>query len=202
MIRLVWRGFTAEFTFLFAMTVTFCLLTDETGLSTLALSACILHESGHLLAFALTGVKPRAIVFELCGIRLIPPERRPPFLKELLIQSGGILMNFILCALCLLIKDGQGGAAHFLLGCFSLLPLRTLDGGAIVRLLTDRFLPLRFSRFPDFLDTAVTVLLCLLCLTLLLTGKFPLTLTVFSGGLLGSLFGGAFTRLKRKRCKL
>lgn len=202
MIRFVWRGFTAEFTFLFAATVTFCLLTDQTGLSTLALSACILHEGGHLLAFALTGIKPRAIVFELCGIRLIPPVCRPPFGKELFIQSGGILMNFLLGSLCLCFQDEQGSAAHFLLGIFSLLPLHTLDGGALVRLLTDRFLPPHLSRIPDILDIAVTLLLCLFCGVLVCAGTFPLTLAVFSGGLLGSLFGGVITRIGRKRRKI
>lgn len=60
MIRFVWRGFTLELTFLFAATVAFCLLTDESGVSVLALSACLLHETGHLFAFCLTGHKPRA----------------------------------------------------------------------------------------------------------------------------------------------
>lgn len=202
MIRFVWRGFTAELTFLFAATVTFCLLTDETGLSTLALSACILHEGGHLLAFALVGVKPRAIVFELCGIRLIPPLCRPPFIKELFIQSGGVLMNFLLGALCLLIRDERGSSAHFLLGGFSLLPLHTLDGGALAKLLTERFLPPHLWRIPDILNTTVTVLLCLFCGALFAAGVFPLTLAAFSGGLLGSLSSGLFARLKAKRRKM
>lgn len=89
MIRFVWRGFTLELTFLFAATVAFCLLTDESGVSVLALSACLLHETGHLFAFCLTGHKPRAMVFELTGIRLTPSERQPGFAQNLLIQSGG-----------------------------------------------------------------------------------------------------------------
>ena len=87
MIRFVWRGFTLELTFLFAATVAFCLLTDESGVSVLALSACLLHETGHLLAFCLTGHKPRAMVFELTGIRLTPPERLPCKKEILAIRS-------------------------------------------------------------------------------------------------------------------
>ena len=93
MIRFVFGGFTVEFTFLFAATVTFCLLTDESGVSALAMSACLLHELGHLLAFAAAGSRPRAMVFELTGIRLVPPERAPGFAQNLLIQSGGVLAN-------------------------------------------------------------------------------------------------------------
>lgn len=198
MIRFVWRGFAVEFTFFFAAAVTFCLLTDQSGISTLAFLACILHEGGHLLAFAAVGVKPRAMIFELCGIRLIPPAQKPPFHKELLIQSGGVLMNFLLAGLSGLAADQTAAAVHLLLACFSLLPLKTLDGGQLLRLLTERFLPPSFWRIPDLLDTVVSLLICLFCGILLFTGHHPLTLLVFSTGLLGSLSAGILLRAKKR----
>lgn len=202
MIRFLFGGFRLDFTFLFAATVTFCLLTDETGLSTLAFSACILHEGGHLLLFALTGVTPQAMIFELCGIRLVPPLNKPPFFKELLIQSGGVLMNGLLGTLSLASGDPTAAAVHLLLAGFSLLPLKTLDGGQILRLLLEQFLPPRFWCIADWIDVLTTFLISAFCLYLLCSGRYPLTLLVFSGGLLGSLSLVLFRHLFKRRSKL
>jgi len=199
MIRFVWRGFTLEFTFLFAATVAFCLLTDESGVSILALSACLLHETGHLLAFCLTGYRPRAMVFELTGIRLIPSERLPGFAQNLLIQSGGVLANLICGAVFWLFHRNSAAAVHIILACFSMLPLRTLDGGQILlAVLTRRSLD-RGERASYLIDILTTAALCACCLYMLFSGRRSLTMVIFSGGLTASLFAGLLSKLRRKR---
>lgn len=199
MIRFVWRGFTLEFTFLFAATVAFCLLTDESGVSILALSACLLHEIGHLLAFCLTGYRPRAMVFELTGIRLIPSERLPGFAQNLLIQSGGVLANLICGAVFWLFHRNSAAAVHIILGCFSLLPLRTLDGGQILFAVLTRRSPDRGERVSYLIDILTTAALCACCLYMLFSGRRSLTMVIFSGGLTASLFAGLLSKLRRKR---
>lgn len=199
MIRFVWRGFTLEFTFLFAATVAFCLLTDESGVSILALSACLLHEIGHLLAFCLTGYRPRAMVFELTGIRLIPSERLPGFAQNLLIQSGGVLANLICGAVFWLFHRNSAAAVHIILACFSLLPLRTLDGGQILFAVLTRRSPDRGERVSYLIDILTTAALCACCLYMLFSGRRSLTMVIFSGGLTASLFAGLLSKLRRKR---
>ena len=199
MIRFVWRGFTLELTFLFAATVAFCLLTDESGVSVLALSACLLHETGHLFAFCLTGHKPRAMVFELTGIRLTPPERQPGFAQNLLIQSGGVLANLICGAAFYLFHRYSAAAVHIVLACFSLLPLRTLDGGQLLLAVLARRSPDRGERISYLIDILTTVVLCACCLYMLFSGRQSLTMVIFSGGLTASLFAGLLSKLRRRK---
>ena len=199
MIRFVFGGFTVEFTFLFAATVTFCLLTDESGVSALAMSACLLHELGHLLAFAAAGSRPRAMVFELTGIRLVPPERAPGFAQNLLIQSGGVLANLACGAAFWASGFSTAAAVHLALACFSLLPLRTLDGGQILSAVLTRYAPVRGARAAAFLDAAATAALCALCGYMLFSGSRSVTMLVFSGGLAASLSGGLLCGLSRRR---
>ena len=199
MIRFVWRGFTLDLTFLFAATVAFCLLTDESGVSILALSACLLHETGHLLAFCLTGHKPRAMVFELTGIRLVPPERLPGFAQNLLIQSGGVLANLICGAVFCLLHRYSAAAVHIVLACFSLLPLRTLDGGQLLLAVLTRRSPDRGERVACLIDILTTAALCACCLYMLFSGRQSLTMVIFSGGLTASLFAGLLSKLRRRK---
>ena len=62
MIRFVWRGFTIELTFLFAATVAFCLLTDESGVSVLALRSKVPLIPVYIAGKYRIGGKLRAIV--------------------------------------------------------------------------------------------------------------------------------------------
>ena len=183
MIRFVWRGFTLELTFLFAATVAFCLLTDESGVSVLALSACLLHETGHLFAFCLTGHKPRAMVFELTGIRLTPSERLPSFAQNLLIQSGGVLANLICGAAFYLFHRYSAAAVHIVL---------------LLAVLTRRS-PDRGERISYLIDILTTAALCACCLYMLFSGRQSLTMVIFSGGLTASLFAGLLSKLRRRK---
>lgn len=199
MIRFVWRGFSVEVTFLFAATVTFCLLTDESGVSVLALSACFFHETGHLIAFRLTGYRPRALIFELCGIRLVPPGKKPAFWENLFVQSGGVLMNFICGSVFFLLNKPTGAAVHLLLAAFSLLPLSTLDGGQLLSAVLSEWMPVRGAWICLAADLLTTAVLCALCLFTLFSGGRSLTMLVFSGGLCASLFTEVLRVLRDRR---
>jgi len=100
------------------------------------LSALLLHETGHLLAALITGIKMKVLSFSCFGIRLvresgimISPKR------ELLVYLGGPVMN--LCCFLLLWCLGKEVLCiiHLLLGLFQLLPIGALDGGCMLRLL-------------------------------------------------------------------
>lgn len=164
-----------------------------------ALSACLLHETGHLFAFCLTGHKPRAMVFELTGIRLTPSERLPSFAQNLLIQSGGVLANLICGAAFYLFHRYSAAAVHIVLACFSLLPLRTLDGGQLLLAVLTRRSPDRGERISYLIDILTTAALCACCLYMLFSGRQSLTMVIFSGGLTASLFAGLLSKLRRRK---
>ena len=75
MLRFKLFGVFIEVDFWFVALVTFFLLTDQTGVSVFALLACFIHELGHLIMFFAVGYTPKALVFELTGIRLVKPEQ-------------------------------------------------------------------------------------------------------------------------------
>ena len=201
MIRFVLRGFSVEITFLFVVTVVFCLISDQTGIAAMALFACFLHECGHLLAFCLTGHMPRALIFELTGIRLVPPVSYPGFLGALFIQSAGILVNLTMAVLCRALSQETAAAVHLLLGLFNALPLSTLDGGQILLLLLTKWFPVKGASVCTAVDGICTALLCVGCILMFLNDRGNLTLLIFSGGLLSALAGGIFGKRKHRRAK-
>ncbi len=163
----------------------------------MALCACFLHECGHLAAFLATGYPPRALVFELTGIRLVPPEHCPRFWHALLIQSAGILTNGVMAITLYWFGRETASAVHFLLGCFSALPLATLDGGQIVLLVLIRLFPVHGESIARKIDFICTGLLCAACVWMFLSGCGNLTLLIFSGGLISALAGELFSRRKK-----
>ena len=187
---MIFGAFTVKITFLFVVTVAFCLISDPTGIAALALLACFLHECGHLAAFLLTGYIPRALIFELTGIRLVPPGDCPRFFCALFIHSAGILTNGIMAAGLYWLGYETAAAVHFLLGCFSALPLATLDGGQIVLLILTRLFPMRGALAAWGIDLACTGVLCAGCIWMFLIDRGNLTLLIFSGGLISALVGG------------
>ena len=163
MLRFKLAGFPVTVDFLFVGTVTLFLLTDRSGISAMALLACFVHETGHLLAFLLVGYTPRGIVFELTGIRLIKPEQELCPGREAIVQAAGSAVNF---AVFFLLSGSLGGISHkslfavthLLLGCFQLLPLSSLDGGKLLALAAGRLwgerAAYRIGTAADFLTLA------------------------------------------------
>lgn len=123
--------------------------------------AALLHESGHLLAFAVQKTPPLELHFRLGGIRLVPPDDPLPFSGELLTLLGGSLMS-LFCG-CLL-QPAPTALPHFFTGVFSLLPLPGLDGGEILSLFWSRFLPDKESLRRKFQRT---IAFCLILVFLL-----------------------------------
>ncbi len=160
MIEFSVKGVKVRFTFWFFAVITVMLLIDRTGLSLMGLVACMLHELGHLLMFFLVGHTPREISFEASGIRLCKTSPLICYPKELLVLLSGSAVNLLLCLVFYLFLPTPGGllfaAVHLVLGLFNLLPVGTLDGGRIVRLL------LLLKLTPDRADRICVILSCLI----------------------------------------
>lgn len=113
---------------------------DGTGLTRLSLWCAVLHESGHVAAYAVLcrrlprlRVSPAGICLSMRGV-LLPPQ------KELVLAAAGPLANLACCASALLVMELYGysyrgywfAAVSLLLGTANLLPLPGLDGQRIL----------------------------------------------------------------------
>lgn len=143
------------------------LLPQEMLLRTLA--ACLLHESAHFLALALTGQRPELLRISAAGLRLeLRAAAICPLHKSILILAAGPAANFLAAALLYAAGVPEGGGANLALALFNLLPYRSTDGGTLLHLLLEhRFLessperPQQILRAISFLTTAAAAeLLC------------------------------------------
>lgn len=121
-----------------ALTVWFAAVNGP-GLLAMVLSAAALHELGHWLALRLCGAEVRSLRIGLLGAVLEADCARLSYGRELAAVLAGPGMN-LLCAWAFsrLGPPGVEAAvgAHLVLGGFNLLPLRPLDGGRALYLLT------------------------------------------------------------------
>lgn len=113
--------------------ITLFLLLDRTGLGSLGLAVCAIHELGHLLAFLLLRRIPACLSLEWNGIRLEEPREgltSQEWLFVLLSGSGiNLLFFFLLTAFG---RVGVFAAMHLVVGLYNLLPLPGLDGGRLL----------------------------------------------------------------------
>lgn len=117
--------------------ITLFLLLDRTGLGSLGLAVCAIHELGHLLAFLLLRRIPACLSLEWNGIRLEEPREGLTSREWLFVLLAGSLLNllFFLLLLPLLTAPSRAGvfaAMHLVVGLYNLLPLPGLDGGRLL----------------------------------------------------------------------
>ncbi len=104
----------------------------------IALSA-VLHECGHILAFSALGLDMPHISPVARGVRLVSP-RQLSYREELIIATGGPLINFLIWVIGLLWRGrvtalSAFGDANLLTALCNLVPLADLDGERILRCL-------------------------------------------------------------------
>ena len=205
MIRFRIFGLSIRVDFLFVALITFFLLTDQSGVSVIALLACFIHETAHLLAFFAVGYTPRALIFELTGIRLVKPAQELSPFRDAIVQLAGsaanLLVFLLLCGSLHAVSYWSIFAVtHLLLGIFNLLPLKCLDGGKLLELCC---LPLlgehATERITSAADLFTTLVLLGVALYTLLSGERSMTLLFFSGGLSVAALARLRPLLGRKR---
>lgn len=97
--------------FSFAATVTLMLCFCDEAVVLTALSASLLHESGHLFFLTLFGCAPITVSLSAFGMRIDRPSHsRLSFKKEVAVALGGIFFNILgalLFTLCAIICKGN-----------------------------------------------------------------------------------------------
>ena len=134
-----------KFNFSFFAVIAFLIFADSSGMAVLSLTACILHEGGHLLAMALCGIYPDKITFYGGGIAIskIGMEQMS-YIRRLVILSAGCTVNFLISSLCLAFPENEMiqifSAVNLLIGIFNALPIGYFDGARILEVLLVRFM--------------------------------------------------------------
>lgn len=162
-------GVEVHIKFMFVAMVTIFLLVDKTGISVIALLACLIHELGHVVMFYLVGYKPISLSFDLTGICLTKPTAQLSYVKEVLVQLAGSTTNFIVFALlCGTISEVSYSSifatTHLIICIFNLLPLKSFDGGKLLEITLLRIMSIKTTvRVCTFIDLA--------CIFILLTAS-------------------------------
>ena len=134
-----------KFNFSFFAVIAFLIFADTSGMAVLSLTACILHEGGHLLAMALCGIYPDKITFYGGGIAIdkLGMEQISDC-RRLFILAAGCTVNFLISSVCLFTPENEMlqvfSAVNLLIGIFNALPIGYFDGARILEILLVRFM--------------------------------------------------------------
>ena len=145
--------------FSFLATVALLTLSETSASVFMSLMSCFLHETGHLLAMFLFGVKVKKIILYGAGIKIIRGYSLKEKKKEFIILISGCLMNIIMFLLFFFLKGDSFktfSVINLVTAIFNILPIKSLDGGAILLLLTEEK-PHLFT-FVNILTTIITPL--------------------------------------------
>ncbi len=158
---LIKSSFKTSISIKFSFLATVALLTlSETSASVfMSLMSCFLHETGHLLAMFLFGVDVKKIVLYGAGIKIIRGYSLKEKKKEFIILISGCLMNITMFLLFFFLKGDSFrtfAVINLVTAIFNILPIKSLDGGAIILLLTEEK-PQLFT-FVNILTTIITPL--------------------------------------------
>lgn len=134
------RGVRIEITFLFVAFITFIISLKVPANVLITVVSSLLHEAGHLFAMFLVNNRPKAVKFEMVGMNIIRQENIKISTKEeIVISLGGPFVNFInlmLSCFSLCFCENQliliCACINLILMSFNLLPIKSLDGGAIL----------------------------------------------------------------------
>ncbi len=126
--------------FSFFAVIALFLLLDSTGFGIMALAACAVHESAHLLVMTAFGISADEITFYGAGIRIT--SARTEFAKpsvKALILSAGCAVNFAAAVLFYYFGNYPAAAVNLFTGAFNLLPIGELDGAGLLKIILIRF---------------------------------------------------------------
>jgi len=138
----------------------------------LILICSLMHETGHIAAMYIFGIRPESLTFCGGGISLSENALRCSVPKRAVILLSGCFVDLVSAAVSILLgHKGMFAAVHIILGVFNLLPFRYFDGGRLYTELT--------GKEPSLLMKAAAMLLLgIIASVSLLHGNIPLSLIV------------------------
>lgn len=111
---------------------------DKSGMLLFGMVSATLHELGHLTAMLLLpGQAPSEVSLTPFGIRIKNAPLAEFMSGSITVLAGGSAVNFLLAAATLPFAP-RLSSLNFVMGAMNLLPVETLDGGGIARILLYR----------------------------------------------------------------
>lgn len=179
-------GVNIRIDFMFTALVTIFLLVDKSGMSVIALLACIIHELGHVAMFFFVGYRPTELAFELTGIRLTKPTVSLNYTKEVMVQLAGSGVNFLVFALLCstttsITTTSIFAVTHLIIGIFNLLPLKSFDGGKLLEITMFKLMSVKATQIVcTFVDLACITVMLFLSIYAFLIGNQNFTFVVIT----------------------
>ncbi len=136
-----------EITFLFFAMISFVISLKAPANVLITIFSSFLHEIGHLVFLCQTGNYPQCVRLELTGINIIRNIHSSVSIRdEIVISLGGPAVNgfvFAVCCIILVFTESvlvlTSACVNLILMIFNLLPVKRLDGGAILYYLLSSF---------------------------------------------------------------
>lgn len=143
------------------------------------LLCCMLHESGHLLAMRICGLRAHAFDAYSGGMRISthPPPSCLSLGRELLVLFAGCAANLLTGALFALAGMNSAAAISLALCVFNLPPVSSLDGANALKAIAIRFCSPETEYFLEELQLISGVIFTLLVTAAMIRcGSFNITL--------------------------
>lgn len=129
------RRIRIRFSFLCFNALLFCLCDGKMIASFYAV--CLLHELGHIAALRLTGGELRSVELSCFGIRMTAAPAADVKRGAAVLLSGPAANLLLYAVLTLTGKCPETASLSLAAGLFNLLPLSSLDGGALLDMLAE-----------------------------------------------------------------
>ena len=129
------RRIRIRFSFLCFNALLFCLCDGKMIASFYAV--CLLHELGHIAALRLTGGELRSVELSCFGIRMTAAPAANVKRGAAVLLSGPAANLLLYAVLMLTEKCPETASLSLAAGVFNLLPLSSLDGGALLDMLAE-----------------------------------------------------------------
>ena len=129
------RRIRIRFSFLCFNALLFCLCDGKMIASFYAV--CLLHELGHIAALRLTGGELRSVELSCFGIRMTAAPAANVKRGAAVLLSGPAANLLLYAVLMLTGKCPETASLSLAAGLFNLLPLSSLDGGALLDMLAE-----------------------------------------------------------------
>lgn len=121
------------------------IICDIKGMMPVCLFSSMLHEFGHFAFMKIHGVKIKSVEFNTGDVAINADLSAVSYKAEILINAGGVAVNFILAIFGLLFYEITSlnffqsiFISNLLIGVFNILPVRYLDGGQIFLILLQK----------------------------------------------------------------
>lgn len=169
-----------DFSFFAVITLFLCF--DTSGYGFMGVVACLLHETGHILALIISGKTPERITFYGGGIKLglAAGEKRSVFML-----AAGSAMNFTAFAFFMSFADMNSiypvlfAFINLMIGGFNLLPAGYLDGKLLLEaLLIKTARPESIAPILRRIEAVTVTLMLVLAVFLFLAGYLNFTVGI------------------------